>query len=88
MKNAVGLIDALKGHYDFAINEECHEWKECDVSASKIAPISTSLPPRPTHSLTQLTELHPNHSSLARSNRPTVLPSHTRFIYRYTRRRS
>lgn len=32
MKNAIELLDDLSDYYDFAINEECHDWDECDVS--------------------------------------------------------
>lgn len=32
MKNAIELLDDLSGFYDFAINEECHEWDECGGS--------------------------------------------------------
>lgn len=36
MKNALGIVDAIKDHFDFAINEECHEWNECNVSATRL----------------------------------------------------
>lgn len=32
MKNAVELVPVIGSMYDFAINEECHEWDECGVS--------------------------------------------------------
>lgn len=31
LKNALGQIPELVDHYDFAVNEECHEYEECDV---------------------------------------------------------
>ena len=34
MKNAIELLGDLSDYYDFAINEECHQWNECGVSAS------------------------------------------------------
>lgn len=34
MKNALALMDDLNNHYDFAVNEECHDWDECDVSVN------------------------------------------------------
>lgn len=37
LKNAVELVPVLVNKYDFALNEECHEWKECDVSFSSNA---------------------------------------------------
>lgn len=32
LKNTVELVPILVNDFDFAINEECHEWEECDVS--------------------------------------------------------
>ena len=34
LKNDVDHVAALAGLYDFAINEECHEYQECDVYAA------------------------------------------------------
>lgn len=34
MKNAIELMDATSDLYDFAINEECFDYDECDVSPS------------------------------------------------------
>lgn len=31
LKNALSQIPDLVDHYDFAVNEECHEYEECDV---------------------------------------------------------
>ncbi|CAN0235229.1 unnamed protein product, partial [Scytosiphon promiscuus] len=31
LKNAVGLVSILVDAFDFALNEECHEWNECGV---------------------------------------------------------
>ncbi|CAM9416197.1 unnamed protein product, partial [Laminaria digitata] len=31
LKNAVEMLDDLEDWFDFALNEECHEWNECDV---------------------------------------------------------
>lgn len=31
MKNALGIIDEIKEDFDFAINEGCHQWNECNV---------------------------------------------------------
>ncbi|CAM9544998.1 unnamed protein product [Laminaria digitata] len=31
LKNAVDLVPILVGDFDFALNEECHEWDECRV---------------------------------------------------------
>lgn len=31
MKNTIELLGDLSDYYDFAINEECHRWDECDV---------------------------------------------------------
>eukprot|EP00122_Pirum_gemmata_P001493 Pgem_evm1s1341 len=30
LKNSIGLIKSLVNFYDFAVNEECIRWKECD----------------------------------------------------------
>lgn len=32
MKNAIELLGDLSSYYDFAINEECWQWDECEVS--------------------------------------------------------
>lgn len=32
LKNAVELLPALVDYFDFALNEECWQWKECEVS--------------------------------------------------------
>lgn len=32
LKNAVELVPTLEPKFDFALNEECHEWDECGVS--------------------------------------------------------
>lgn len=32
LKNAIELVDDLSEYFDFAINESCHQWDECDVS--------------------------------------------------------
>ena len=37
LKNAVGQIPALAQYYDFAVNEECWEWDECDTLLPFIA---------------------------------------------------
>ncbi|CAM9806093.1 unnamed protein product, partial [Hapterophycus canaliculatus] len=29
MKNAIELIGDIHEHYDFVLNEECHQWDEC-----------------------------------------------------------
>lgn len=31
LKNDLGQIDDLVAHFDFAINESCHEWDECEL---------------------------------------------------------
>lgn len=31
LKNDLGQIDDLVAHFDFAINESCHEWEECEL---------------------------------------------------------
>ena len=31
LKNDLGQIDDLVTHFDFAINESCHEWDECEL---------------------------------------------------------
>lgn len=40
MKNAIELLGDLHEYFDFAINEECHQWNECGVSVS----LDASLP--------------------------------------------
>lgn len=32
LKNCVELLSDLVDHFDFALNEECNVWNECDVS--------------------------------------------------------
>lgn len=32
LKNTVELVPILVNKFDFALNEECHEWNECAVS--------------------------------------------------------
>lgn len=32
LKNAVDLVPELAGFFDFAVNEECNAYNECDVS--------------------------------------------------------
>jgi len=31
MKNSLELMDDTHEYYDFALNEECHEYNECEV---------------------------------------------------------
>lgn len=31
-KNAVEIAADLVDYFDFAVNEECNQWNECDVS--------------------------------------------------------
>jgi len=31
LKNDLGQIDDLVAHFDFAVNESCHEWDECEL---------------------------------------------------------
>ena len=31
LKNTVELVPVLVEDFEFAINEECHEWNECEV---------------------------------------------------------
>ena len=33
LKNSLEIVDALSGDVDFAVNEQCHEYKECDAYA-------------------------------------------------------
>lgn len=32
LKNAVEMVEDVVFSFDYAINEECHQWNECDVS--------------------------------------------------------
>lgn len=32
LKNAVEMAEDVVDDFDFALNESCHVWKECDVS--------------------------------------------------------
>ena len=41
MKNAIELLGDLHEYFDFAINEECHQWNECGVSVSLDASLPT-----------------------------------------------
>lgn len=34
LKNGVDLVPKLAGFFDFAVNEECNAYNECDVSSS------------------------------------------------------
>jgi len=34
LKNSIELFDDLAGHYDFAVNEECFQFDECDAYAA------------------------------------------------------
>lgn len=36
MKNAIELMDTTSALYDFALNEECFAYDECDVSLQKV----------------------------------------------------
>lgn len=31
LKNALDLIPQLVNHYDFSVNEQCHQYNECDT---------------------------------------------------------
>ncbi len=37
LKNSVGLVGALAGQVDFAVNEQCHEFNECSAYDSFLA---------------------------------------------------
>ncbi|MBM7333691.1 endo alpha-1,4 polygalactosaminidase [Alloalcanivorax marinus] len=37
LKNDLGQIDDLVAHFDFAINESCHQWDECELLTPFIA---------------------------------------------------
>lgn len=37
LKNCVELLSALVDFFDFAINESCNVWNECDVSIQPFA---------------------------------------------------
>lgn len=37
LKNAVELIPTVVNYFDFAINESCNEYNECDVGARSIS---------------------------------------------------
>jgi hypothetical protein len=37
LKNNLGLIPDLVDHFDFAVNEQCHEFDECDAYAPFLA---------------------------------------------------
>lgn len=32
LKNSIEIVPILVNKFDFALNEECFRWKECDVS--------------------------------------------------------
>lgn len=34
LKNDLGQLDELAEHFDFAVNEECHDYDECDLLAA------------------------------------------------------
>ena len=34
LKNAVGIINEMVDSFDFAVNESCNQWDECDVSVT------------------------------------------------------
>lgn len=70
LKNAVELVAELADYFDFAVNEECNQWDECDVSVY-ITAVQQS-------SAVQWTTIAPFSTCLALWLWQTAVPHHTK----------